>query len=93
MRFVANHQYVVFGIGQKCSMVGSSGVVKEAPVIIHREGCTAPSTTYCGVVAIFDLGDPSDTSADVAAKFIGCAAVAHSYFRYSEEITHVNYDL
>lgn len=93
IKFDATHEYIALGIGHNCTLVGSGGMVKEPPVVLHPEGCADPSKTYCAVVALFDLGDPTKTTVGAAATFIGCVAVADSYFRFSEEITNVNYNL
>jgi len=93
MRFQTGHEYVVFGVGSNCSLIGAGGggMVKDVPVVLHNEGCTDPSVTYCAVLAIFDMGDPSDTTRGQAAKFVGCVAVASGYFRFSEEISLINF--
>jgi type II secretory pathway pseudopilin PulG len=90
MQFVTGRQYVVLGIGRSSELVGVGGLIKDQPVIVHAEGCTSPKTTYCVPCAIFDLGTGTLGRGSIgAAKFVGCVALADSYFRFSEEFSTI----
>jgi len=89
-----NHTYMVVGIGHYCTLIGNPdgnnpGLVKDAPVIVHNQGCEDPVTTYCAPVAIFDLsGTDVDTKKGDFAKFVGCAALSSSGFITGSFVTN-----
>jgi len=90
MQFVTGNKYVVFGIGRESELVGVGGLIKDQPVIVHAEGCNSPKETYCAPCAVFDLGNGSLSRGSIgAAKFVGCVALADSYFRFSEEASSI----
>lgn len=90
MEFQTGHKYVVLGIGRASELVGVGGLIKDQPVIVHSEGCSSPKETYCAPCAIFDLGNGTLGRGSIgAAKFVGCVALADSYFRFSEEFSTI----
>jgi hypothetical protein len=90
MQFDGTHVYAVLGIGRSSELVGVGGLIKDQPVIVHAEGCSSPKTAYCVPCAIFDLGSGTTGRGSIgAAKFVGCVALADSYFRFSEEFTTI----
>lgn len=90
MQFETGHEYVVLGIGTNCTMVGPGGLMKDCPVVRHREGCTSPADAYSRVCAIFDMGTTYISGRENGvARFVGCVALADSYFRFSEELTSI----
>jgi len=103
----STHEYVVLGIGEKCTMVGggggeagrSNGTIKEAPVVIdNRHADTKdPGKVYLHAVAVFDLGVPDSSitsSADdkFVPRFIGTYGLGADELRISDEITNINYE-
>lgn len=70
-----NHQYAVFGIGKYCNLVGSEGLVKDAPVFGQHKAQNTPSTSYQRYAAVYDIGVPDTDTSKYNAKFVGCIAI------------------
>lgn len=60
-------KYVVFGIGQNSTAVGSGKLLQEAPVLFVDDDTVNPSLVYQRYLAIFSVSTTSD--GDVSAHF------------------------
>jgi len=77
VRLNENHDYIVLGIGSRCNLCGADGIVKEAPIFHYPKayGKSVPSNSYLRFCAVYDVGDPNDTSTAADAKFVCCIGI------------------
>lgn len=60
-------KYVVFGIGQNCTAVGSGKLLQEAPTYFAESDLVNPTTTYQRYLAVYSISTTTD--GDVSAHF------------------------
>jgi len=77
VRLNEDHDYIVLGIGSRCSLCGADGIVKEAPIFHYPKsyGKSVPSNSYLRFCAVYDVGDPAATSTAANAKFVCCVGI------------------
>lgn len=88
-RLNADHTYAVFGVGQGSSLVGPDGWIKEAPVVVHLDGCQDPAVTYGRVGILIDCGLVTGGSPFSAAKYVGSVVFAPNGFKYTQEMINI----
>ena len=65
--------YVAFGIGSRCTMIGTSAVT--APVHFSDTPDASPELSYARFIAIFKVSDPSAPGGVNMAQLMGVAAI------------------
>lgn len=67
--------YILLGVGQRCSLVGSRGVMQTAPVHFGDQPALNPEYGYQHMVAIYQIADSSSSVTMTQARLVGVCPI------------------